>query len=224
LGLTEAAVPKGLKVLCGVLLLPLAVGGTQTLFQVVRAGAAADRFWVATLSGVAAWGAIYALLPRPWRLYVLAHELTHALAAWCQGRRVRRLRVGARGGSVTVDRPNWSITLAPYFFPLYAALVGAGFGIGDLVWDWGAYAAGFHFLLGGAYAFHVTFTVQALGGAQSDLAREGAFFSGVVIWIGNLLVLVLAVPVLTRGTGVLTALGWWLDNAGEVVAGLARVF
>ncbi len=216
--------PRWLKTICGVLLLPVAVGGAITLGEVIRAGSVADRFWVAAISGAAAWGAAYALLPRPMRLYVLAHELTHALAAWCQGRRVRRLRVGSTSGSVTVDRPNWIITLAPYFFPLYAALVGAGFGIGDLVWGWEAYAVGFHFLLGGAYAFHVTFTLQALGAPQSDLAREGAFFSGVVIWIGNLLVLVLAVPLLTHGTGVWTALGWWLDNAGQVVTGLARVF
>jgi hypothetical protein len=216
--------PRWLKTICGVLLLPVAVGGTVTLGEVLRAGSVADRFWWAAISGAAAWGAVYALLPRPMRLYVLAHELTHALAAWCQGRRVRRLRVGSTSGSVTVDRPNWLITLAPYFFPLYAALVAAGFGVGDTLWGWRSHAVWFHGLLGAAYAFHVTFTLQALGSAQSDLVREGTLFSLVVIWIGNVAVLVVSVPLLTTGAGVLSGLGAWLDNTGRVLLWLGGAF
>ncbi len=217
-------VPNWLKTVVAVLLLPLCVGATQAVGQVVQAGSAADRFWVALVAGVACWVVVYALLPRPMRLYVLGHELTHALVAWCSGRKVRRLRVGRTSGSVTVERPNWVITLAPYVVPFYAVTVTLLFLVGNLCLGWQAYVAWFHLLLGAAYAFHVTFTAHALSTPQSDLAREGPFFALVIIWLGNVLVLLLAVPLLTAGASVLTALGWWLQDTSRMLLWLQRLF
>ena len=216
--------PRWLKSVVAVLLLPLCVGATQAVGQVVQAGSAADRFWVALVAGVACWVVVYALLPRPMRLYVLGHELTHALVAWFSGRKVRRIRVGRTSGSVTVERANWVITLAPYFVPFYAALVALSFSVGNLFLGWEPYVAWFHLLLGAAYAFHVTFTAHALSTPQSDLAREGPFFALVMIWLGNVLVLLVAVPLLTAGVSVLTALGWWLHDSGRVLIWLQRLF
>jgi hypothetical protein len=215
---------SGIKNLVAALLVLPALGATQALGQTLRASAGADRFWVAAVAGAACWIVVFTLLPKTTRLYVLGHELTHALAAWIQGRRVRRLRVGRSSGSVTVERPNWLIGLAPYFFPFYAALVTLVFATGDLVWGWRPYAAWFHLLLGGAYAFHVTFTAHALGTPQSDLAREGHFFSVVVIWLGNVLVLLVSVPLLTSSVGVLQALGWWWRNTGHLLTWLGQRF
>ncbi len=216
--------PKWLKSVVAVLLLPLCVGATQAVGQVVQAGSAADRFWVALVAGVACWVVVYTLLPRPMRLYVLGHELTHALVAWFSGRKVRRIRVGRTSGSVAVERANWAITLAPYFVPFYAALVVLVFSVGNLFLGWEPFVAWFHLLLGAAYAFHVTFTAHALSTPQSDLAQEGTFFALVVIWLGNVLVLLLAVPLLTAGVGVLTALSWWLHDTGRVLTWLHRLF
>ena len=57
--------PKWLKFLIGVLLLPACLGAVNALWRVARAGGHADTVWVAMLAGAACWGVIYLLLPRP---------------------------------------------------------------------------------------------------------------------------------------------------------------
>ena len=81
------------------------------------------------------WVALYFLLPRPIRTYVLAHELTHALWAWLTGSHVSRMKLSKNGGSVVVSKNNILITLAPYFFPLYTMMVIAGYAILSLFFD-----------------------------------------------------------------------------------------
>jgi hypothetical protein len=215
--------PKWIKLLCGLALLPVALGATRALGRVLAASGRAEAVWLATLAGAALWLAVLWLLPKPTRFYVFGHELTHALWAWAFGARVKGLKVGARGGQVTVSRSNFLVALAPYFFPVYALLVAAGFGLGNLVWDWRSYVAWFHLLLGAAYAFHVTFTVEALGTSQSDLAGQGYCFSIVVIWLGNVLGLLLGAALLTARVGVLTAVAWAWEDTGRVLHALSRL-
>ena len=215
---------KGIKLLGGLALLPVALGVTRALGRVLAASGRAEAVWLATLAGAALWLAVLWLLPKPTRLYVFGHELTHALWAWAFGARVKGLKAGARGGQVTVSRSNFLVALAPYFFPVYALLVVAGFVLGDLVWGWQSYGVWFHLLLGAAYAFHVTFTVEALQTGQSDLAGQGYFFSIVVIWLGNGFGLLVGAALLTAQVGVLTALGWAWEDTGRVFHALARLF
>jgi hypothetical protein len=94
----------------------------------------------------------------------------------------------------------------------------------DLVWDWRGYVVWFHLLLGAAYAFHVTFTVEALQVSQSDLASQGYFFSIVVIWLGNGLGLLVGAALLTAQVGVLTAMDWAWEDTGRVLHALSRLF
>jgi hypothetical protein len=124
-------------------------------------------------------------LPAPVRLYVLGHELTHAVWGLLFGARVSRLKVGLEGGSVTLSKSNVLITLAPYFFPFYtmlvalAALVVRAF-ISPLpcTWAW-LFAVGF------TWCFHCCFTVRSLMQTQPDVEEYGRLFSYVVIWTFN---------------------------------------
>ena len=61
---------------------------------------------------------------------------------------------------------------------------------------------------GAAYAFHITLTWQILKTRQTDITSQGCLFSAVVIFLGNALVLLLALPVLT-GQDLLNALQSW---------------
>jgi hypothetical protein len=217
------------KLFVGVLLIPLCLGASQTLFWVLHEsghpmpasatpGAAvpsessepsgmakldgtavprSDAFqarpsmtWVPLLAGAACWLVVYVMLPRPMWVYVFGHELTHVLAAWIFESRVRRFRVSSRGGHVLLSDVNFVITLAPYFVPLYALCVALLYGASQWLFDYPPLRVWFLLFLGAAYAFHVTLTGHALQTEQTDITSQGWFFSVIIIWLGNLAVLI----------------------------------
>ncbi len=215
--------PNWCKSILGILLLPACVGAVSALWLVLRRSGDADTIWVAFVSGAACWVTVYLLLPKPMWLYVFGHELTHALWTWLFGGRVSKFKASAAGGHVVVNKSNFAIALAPYFFPLYAVLVVLVFLAGHWLWNWRHYLVWFHLLLGAAYAFHVTLTWHILKHHQSDIRDQGYLFSAVVIFLGNIGVLLVGVPLLVSKVGVLTALGWWLECTGEAVHRLGRI-
>lgn len=157
-------------------------------------------------------------------VYVFGHELTHALWVWLFGGRVKKFRATASGGHVVVSKSNFLIALAPYFFPLYAALVVLLFATGHLIWNWTNYQVWFHLLLGAAYAFHVTLTIQILKTRQSDITEQGYLFSAVVVFLGNVIVLLIGLPLLTAKVGLGNALMWWLECTGEFLHRIGSLF
>ncbi len=216
--------PKWIKFIIAILLLPVCAGAAMALGRVLRASYGADTVWVPFLAGAACWLVIFLLLPRPMWIYVFGHELTHVLWAWLFGGRVKKMKVTSEGGHVVVSKTNFLIVLAPYFFPLYAVLVILVFAIGHWIWDWRSYFVWFHLAVGAAYAFHVTLTWQALKTRQTDITSQGYLFSAVIIFLGNVSVLLFGVPLLTAKVGWLNALSWWLKGTGEIFNGLARWF
>lgn len=210
-------VPKWLKFVVGLLLLPACVGAAKTLARVAGQSGRADTIWVALLAGAGCWLAIFFLLPRPMRLYVFGHELTHALWTWLFGGRVKKFKATADGGYVVVTKNNFLIALAPYFFPVYVALVIAVFAVGHVLWNWKGYVVVCHLLIGAAYAFHVTLTLHILRTRQSDITSQGYLFSAAVIFLGNILVLMIGIPLLTSEVPVSWVLrAWWVDTLGVV--------
>jgi hypothetical protein len=219
----NAAVPKWFKTVIGVLLLPACVGAAEALWLVLRATGKAETLWVAIISGFACWLVIFLLLPKPMWAYVFGHELTHVLWTWLLGGRVKKFRASSKGGHVVVTKNNFLIALAPYFFPLYAIFVVLLFLAGDSVWNWKPYTAWFHLLLGASYGFHVTLTWHILKSAQSDITDQGYLFSAIVIFLGNVCVLLLAIPLLSGQLQAMTGLRWWAKCTLEVVQRLAQL-
>lgn len=209
--------PKWAKLIIAILLLPACLGAVQTLWRILSHTGRADTIWVATIAGVACWIVIYLLLPKPMWVYVVGHELTHALWTWVFGGRVKRFRATARGGHVVVTKNNFLIALAPYFFPLYVVLVVAVFILGHVIWDWRRFTAWFHLLVGAAYAFHVSLTWHVLKSRQSDITQQGYIFSFVVIFLGNIVVLIVGVPLLTAEVDLWSALKWWAFATRDVL-------
>src|ERR1700735_4430808 len=201
--------PKWVKTIIAVLLLPLCLGAVKALWLVMNHPADAVSVWVAIGGGAACWLVIFLLLPKPMWVYVLGHEFTHVLWTWLFGGKVKKFKASAKGGHVIVTKNNFLISLAPYFFPVYAAIVVMVFIIGHLIWNWAPYLVWFHLLLGAAYAFHVTLTWHILKTEQSDITQHGYLFSLVIIFLGNVTVLLLGVPMLTGRVGVFNALGDW---------------
>jgi hypothetical protein len=78
-------------------------------------------------------------------------------------------------------------------------------------------------LLGATYAFHLTLTWHILQIEQTDITSQGYLFSAVVIFLGNVCVLLLGIPLLTNRVGVLTSFTWWLHETGSIIAWLQSV-
>lgn len=207
---------RGLRWAIALLLLPVNVGVSRAAWEVGVASASAGPFWVPLLVGLGVWGVFYLQLPRPMWLYVLGHELTHAVSAWMCGARVQSFKVNSRGGEVRVSKSNAFIALSPYFVPIYSILWSVAMAL--VHWRWGTawwvmplYQAG----LGFTYGFHVTMTAVILRIRQPDLVGEGFLFSGSLIWLGNALMLLIGMAWLAGRPGVPTALRWAALHSGE---------
>jgi len=94
---------------------------------------------------------------------------------------------------------------------------------GHLLWNWRRYIVWFHLLLGAAYAFHLTLTWHILKNRQTDITEQGYLFSAVIIFLGNIAVLLVGIPLLTAKVDVMTALGWWLKGTGQVLHRLGKM-
>ncbi len=182
-----------LRFLLAVVALPLAVALVPLFADVfkkvaVSGGSGLPHVLLAAGGGFAAFLVLWMALPsKPVRLYVLGHELTHAVWALAFGARVSNLKVSLNGGSVTLTKSNVLITLAPYFFPFYTMVVvlvalATRLFVSPLPWT-GAWL----FAVGFTWCFHVCFTLRSLAQRQPDVVEYGHLFSWVFIWTFNVL-------------------------------------
>jgi hypothetical protein len=197
---------KWVKFIFAIFLLPVCAVLSQTFFTSFARATIAQRlwsgeeFWFFSL-GALLWLIAFFGLPRPIVLYVFGHELTHALWVWMMGGRVSRFKVGRHGGHIMTDKNNFLIALAPYFFPLYSIVVIALYGALSLFLDLQPYGRLLYALVGVTWAFHLSFTCWMIPENQTDLSDNGTFFSLVVIYLINLILLsallIIASPHLT---------------------------
>ncbi len=123
-------------------------------------------------------------------LYVLGHELTHAVFVVIYRGKVTDFHVSTSGGYITTNKTNLIIALSPYFVPFWSvvcavlyALVRHFAGLSQ-EWDRLLYA-----VMGITWTFHMVWTLWMIPRDQPDLKENGTFLSLVVIYLANLLVL-----------------------------------
>ena len=184
---------KFLKMIIGLGVLPACWAASVTVYQLYQTTSTpmettAFETW-ALPAGFLLWVVMFFLLPRPFRTYVLGHELTHALWSILMGGRVGKLKVGKDGGHVELTKSNFIITLAPYFFPFYTFLVIAAYYLAGIWVEMEPYKGWWFGAVGFTWAFHVTFTVQMLTDRQPDIQEHGRLFSYTVIYLMNVLVI-----------------------------------
>jgi hypothetical protein len=174
----------------GIALLPLLWVLVRKLTGMMSAVAAEGyKTWWLYLAGATSYLAAERILSKPMWLYIVGHELTHALSGLLSGARIYSMRAGTKGGEVQLSKSNAFIALSPYIVPFYAALVVIAYAAARRWWAGGNVLPAFQALLGASLAFHFSLTFSALHGQQSDLKVVGFFLSGVVIAIGNILIL-----------------------------------
>ncbi len=223
---------RWVKMIAGVLLIPACWVLSSAFFKEFARVAIGGAFWATEEFyffglGALLWCIAFFGLPRPLWLYVFGHEATHALWVWLHGGKVREFKVASDGGYIVTDKTNFWIALAPYFFPLYSiALVGL-WAIAGAFFDLWPYHRWLYAGVGVTWGFHATFMVSMIKRGQSDLTMHGTFFSLVVIYLVNLIVLsfmlVLACPDVTGmefiqrvvydavrfSTKIRALTGWW---------------
>ena len=178
---------------------------------------------VALLVGMALFAVLWSFLPHPVKTYVLGHELTHAIWGMLFLARPSRLKVGENGGSVSLTRTNFLVTLAPYFFPFYTFVVIAAAMATrcfadplPCLWAW-------MFGIGFTWAFHILFTIQTLSVRQPDVAACGRLFSWTFIYVANVALVLVWLCCTTRLT--FGELGGFILHRGiHAYASLASFF
>jgi hypothetical protein len=186
---------------------------TKTLIGLILAPAALAAAWATGTALGPALGKFSTTMPllagalaclafhwsgRGRRLYVAAHELTHALAALVTGVKIRKISVRRNSGYVLLDSTNAFISLAPYFIPFYTLAVSAGYWAAGHFWNLSPYRAWFLAAAGFTLAFHLLHTADILAGpVQSDLRKAGGpVFSMPLLLLLNCLGLAAALKML----------------------------
>lgn len=223
-----------LKNIAGFFLLPVAWVWTAAFFGLFKREASRSTFWLSEEvwffgMGVAAWLLWFSWSlsrrgePHGMRLYVMGHELTHAAWALLCGGTVEEIRWGREGGHVITNKPNVWVTLAPYFYPIYSVALVIVFAVALLFYqyypDWSRWVVTplqlWFAALGASWAFHFSFTVWMIHLGQSDLRMHGNFFSIVLIYIMNVVVLSLHLVLVVPGGGFLLFGGELLRHAED---------
>jgi hypothetical protein len=208
--------PKWLKMIVAILLLPVCYGAGVALWKLLlNAGGEASSTWLLLLGGAVCWVIVFVLLPKPMLIYVFGHELTHAIWTWIFGGKVKKFKASSSGGHVIVTKTNFIIALSPYFFPLYSLLTVAVYFLACLFWHGSQYVIWFYLALGASYAFHVTLTWHILKTEQTDITEHGYIFSAVIIFLGNALVMLIALPLLGSHVGYLDVGKWWVQGTAD---------
>lgn len=172
----------------GLALAPVAIGVILSVPALVRASGGTPWIDLAAMSGGSiALCVLWVVAPRPVRVYVLGHELTHALWGMIFGAKACDLRVGGTGGSVRLTKTNVLITLSPYFFPFYTAITAAAALVTRLCVGHLPCRAAWLAAIGFTWAFHACFTFQSLCERQSDVEEYGKIFSWSLILLMNAL-------------------------------------
>ncbi len=183
----------------GVLLLPFCWVTSWTFLSRFSQAAVQQEFWKTAefwyfaTGGLVMVGWFWSGLLKTFflYLYVLGHELTHAIFVMLFRGKVTDFYVSADGGYITTNKTNMVIALSPYFVPFWSVVVAMAYALlsysADLPpwWDRVLYGA-----MGLTWTFHMAWTLWMIPRDQPDLKENGTFLSLVVIYLANLLVLV----------------------------------
>lgn len=195
--------------LAGLLLLPLGLITAMTLSEMLWRAMTRMEFWRSeqfaffTLGGIA-WAVVWLAGWRPVKMYVLGHELSHLVVARAFGGKIISWKFSAEGGYVETNKSNTWITLAPYLLPFYSVAVMIVFGLVGMFWSLqervsvpvGSHVISlrpvwiFYTMLGLTWWFHITYTLKTVFIHQSDLERNGEFFSMALIFLFNVALIV----------------------------------
>jgi hypothetical protein len=153
-------------------------------------------FWIGILSYIVFQVVFY----KPMKIYVFGHELSHAIAGVLSGAKIKKFNVNKESGSVVLTKDNIWITLAPYFFPIYAIAIAIIYTCLGWITDIKRFYDYFLFFMGFSIAFHIALTTYILSVQQPDLKVYGMLFSYIMILAVNIVIFALLACLVFRNT------------------------
>ncbi len=151
------------------------------------------QFWYFIIGALVMLGWFWSKLAQSFflYLYVFGHELTHAAFVKIFGGKVYEMEWGSTGGYVTTDKSNWVISLSPYFVPIWSVFAVMVYAVPSFFWEIpGEADLVFYAAMGASWSFHMAWTIWMIPRDQPDLKDNGTYLSLVLIYFGNLVVLV----------------------------------
>ncbi|MCX7698212.1 MAG: hypothetical protein N2114_01945 [Candidatus Goldbacteria bacterium] len=162
----------------------LAVSGFIQLIKLLNNFSINSKIELMFVLGFVFYLTIHFLFYKPIFIHVMTHELTHLFWAYIFGGRGKKLEVSQNGGKVLINKSNFLISLAPYFFPIYTFAFIIIYLIARI--EFLPYIA---FFIGASLSFHIALTLYSLKTNQSDFTEDSnIFFSLSFIFLMNVII------------------------------------
>jgi hypothetical protein len=187
---------KIIRFILSILLIPACAAFTISFYKGIILVKNVSETGLIFILGLLAYCVIHLLFFKLDFLYVLGHELMHAVATLFSGGKVSHIKVSAKEGQVGTTTPNIFVILAPYLIPGYTVLLALAYFLLSFfikVNNWSGY---FIFFIGFTLMFHVVYTAQSIREKQSDLMKTGYLFSISSIYIVNIVIIFAVLSVL----------------------------
>jgi len=198
----------------------LAVSASVEFAKILRNFSLSSKDELSFAIGFVVYLLVHFLLYKPIFMHVMAHELTHALWALPFGGKTKELKVTKDGGRVLISKSNFLISLAPYFFPLYAVLFALIYLIAR---DEFRFIAAF--FTGAGLSFHIALTLFSLRSNQSDFHADSDFvFSMIFVYFMNIIMISLVLTAMSPKINFITFITGIFKGSFHIVkAGLALI-
>jgi len=202
-----------LRFIIGILLIPVCVIVTMSFYDGIVRIKAVTESGVYFILGALFYSILHLLLFRLDFLYVLGHEVMHAVATLFSGGKVKGMKVSRKEGSVKTTTPNFFVIMAPYLVPIYTVLIAFFYFLASFYIDTARYSPIFIFLIGFTLMLHLSYTAESMRDKQSDLMKTGYLPSICFIYLTNLIIVFLIVSLLFSEVSFIDFIGDIYDKA-----------
>lgn len=214
---------KILKLLSGILALPIMIGVTEAFYSNVSHVGEISGILRYFVWGIVSYVILHLLFYKPTFVYVLGHEAVHAIFAWIMGGKITSFKISPEGGMVTTDKSNTFIELSPYFVPIYAIIIMAIYFV--LAYSYTLNGAVFFYLIGFALALHVVMTIEVIKIRQPDFLKSGYFFSVIFVYVFNIIVIALLFSMIFKSFSAKQFfVDSWMTSKGIYLAIIKQLF
>jgi hypothetical protein len=156
-------------------------------------------------------------------LYVLGHEMTHAMFVYVCGGRISAIHFSTEGGYVMTNKSNILIALSPYFIPFWSAVIISLHSFVSLWWKIPAGSLILTGILGFTWTFHIIWTVWMIPKDQPDLKENGTFLSLMIIIFANLVLFSVILCATSREVQLASFIFQWWNNFLDLGESLLRL-